>query len=236
MPDRVAFGGVTYLAGANVADFAEPRQRFDPERLTDTSDLRALFYATLGALLGPGTHEAALLVGLPVHVLDDDAQAARTLRALRAWLRGAHAFTANDAGVALTVTRVEGMAQPAGALFAWALDDGARWARDRALRDAMIGMCDVGFNTLDLFALRGGAVQARYTAGDTAGVRRAAEALIAEVHARGGERLSPDRADALLRDPAPALWIGGERVDLKALVRQALDAAAAGIAQFVERQ
>ncbi len=114
-PDQVTFDGVSYLAGANVARFARPVQRMDFLRLSDGPELRALFYAALARLLGPGEHQASIMVGLPVEVLADRQRARSTLRGLRSWMVGQHQFSVNDAELALDVGQVQAMAQPAGA-------------------------------------------------------------------------------------------------------------------------
>jgi hypothetical protein len=236
VPQRVEFGGVSYLVGDNIDDYTTPRQRMDAERLTDTPDLRALFYTTMGNLLGEGSYEASIIAGFPVHVLEDKAQAGRVLRGLRKWMVGEHTFTAGNAETRLTVNRVEGMPQPAGAFFAWGLNHEGRWIQDDKYQDAPVAICDIGFNTLDLFNVRAGRVIRRYTGGDTAGMRRAAETLIERVQGMGGGTLSLSQADMLLRERSPTLWIDGEATDLQPLVQQAVEVAASGIAAFIERK
>jgi len=88
----------------------------------------------------------------------------------------------------------------------------------------------------DLFAVQGGEVVARFTGGDTAGMRRAAELLINAVRAEHGVELSLHEADALLRQKRPRIYAAGGEVNLRPLVTQALDTAAAGIVTFVERR
>jgi hypothetical protein len=128
-PDKVACGGVTYLVGEGVARFARPVQRMDFLRLSDGPELRALFYAAMYRLLGAGAHQAALMVGLPVEVMADRERATATLRALRAWLVTRHEFAINGESVTLDVTEVQAMAQPAGAFFAWGLNDEGCYTR-----------------------------------------------------------------------------------------------------------
>ena len=49
--------------------------------------------------------------------------------------------------------------------------------------------------------------------------------------------LSLHAADSLLRETHPSLWMpGGQQVDLKPLVQEALDRAARAISSFVERK
>jgi len=105
VPDQVSFAGVTYLVGEHVARFARParRERLDFLRLFDGPELRALDYDALFRLLGPGEHQVALMVGLPVVVMADRDQARATLRA---WLLGEHRCAVNDAALVLHVADV----------------------------------------------------------------------------------------------------------------------------------
>jgi len=237
VPDRVTFGGVTYLVGENVARYARPVQRMDFLRLSDGPELRALFYDAVFHLLGGGEHEeVSMMVGLPVEIMADRKRAKETLRGLRTWIIGRHRFTVNnEEPAALAVADVRAMAQPAGTFFAWGLDDGGRWTRAKADLKAPVAICDIGFNTLDLFTVEGGNVVGRFTGGDTAGMRRAAELLINAVKAYGVE-ISLHEADALLRARRPRLYTAGGEVDLRPQVKQALDTAAAGVVTFVEQR
>lgn len=234
VPDRVEFGGIAYLVGDGVPRYARPVQRMDFHRLTEGPELRALLYATLFRLLGPGEHRVSLMVGLPVEVMAERARALEVLAGMRRWMVGEHRFAVNGQEARLTVEAVRAMAQPAGAFFAWGLDNRGRWARTREDLQAPVAVCDVGFNTLDLFAVQGGEVVGRFTGGDTAGVRRAAERLAQSVQARYGLSLSLQEADALLRTPDAPLYTAAGRVSVEALVRQALDAAAGEMVAFVE--
>ncbi len=236
LPDRVAFDGFTYLVG-DVARYARPVQRMDFHRLSDGPELRALLYDALYRLLGAGEHrDLALLVGLPVEVMGDRSVAQETLRGLRGWLVGEHRYRVNGEEVTVGVSHVWAMTQPAGAFFAWGLDNEGRWIRGAEMLTAPIAVCDIGFNTLDLLAVEGGEVVGRFTGGDTAGMRRAAELLINAVKAKYGVTLSPHEADALLRRKRPRLYTTEGEVDLRPQVEQALNTAAAGIIAFVERQ
>jgi hypothetical protein len=233
-PDRVAFGGVEYLVGETVPRYARPVQRMDFLRLSDGPELRALFYATLFRLLGSGKHTLAAMVGLPVEVMADRERALETLAGLRRWMVGKHRFAVNGEEVALEVTAVRAMAQPAGAFFAWGLDNTGHWARSRADLQVPVAVCDIGFNTLDLFAVQGGEVVGRFTGGDTAGIRRAAEMLIQRIQGQYRLSLSLPEADGLLRGQETHLVVAGERVDVRPLVRQALENTASEIVTFIE--
>ena len=246
-PDRVSFdaGGVrTYLVGENVARCARPVERMDFLRLSDGPELRALFYDVIFRLLGGEKRRIdsstllpmKLMVGLPVEVMARREQALSTLRSLREWMVGEHQFTVDGSEVKLDIKSVHVMAQPAGSFFAWGLNDEGQWIRSKGDLEAPVAICDIGFNTLDLVAFAGGEVIGRFTAGDTVGIRRAAEMVIHAVRSDYGVSLSLHGADALLRDKQPRLYTAQGEKDLRAPVRQALDTAAAAVLTFVERQ
>jgi len=234
-PDQVRFEGMAYLVGENVARYARPVERMDFLRLSDGPELRALFYDVIFRLLGEDEHQVNVMVGLPVEVMADRAQAQSTVQALRRWMVGEHDYAVNGDQVTLEVQNVLVMAQPAGAFFAWGLNDQGKWTRSRADLKAPVAVCDIGFCTLDLFVVEGGEVVGRFTGGDTVGMRRAAELLINAIRSSYGIGLSLHEADALVRQRQPRLYtIQGEQ-NLRSVVDQALDTTAAAVVSFVER-
>jgi hypothetical protein len=128
------------------------------------------------------------------------------------------------------------MAQPAGAFFAWGMDEKGKWVRNSDDLQAPVAICDIGFNTLDLFAVEGGDVVARFTGGDTVGMRRAAEIIAQGLKARHDVDISLHEADALLRERSPVLYTADGELDLGADVEQALNTVAAGVVQFIEQR
>jgi hypothetical protein len=205
-------------------------------RLSEGPEMRALFYDAIFRLLGTGEHCAALVVGLPVEIMADRGRGMTTLRGLRGWMLGRHGFTVNGAMVELTIAEVQAMAQPAGTFFAWGLNDHGQWARPRNDLRAPIAICDIGFNTVDLYAVQGGEIMARFTAGDTVGMRRAAEAVVRSMRDQYGLSLSLHEADALLRERQPRLYTVQGEIDALPLTSQANHAAAAAVLTLLERQ
>ncbi len=237
MPDVVEFEGIRYLAGENVGAYGRPIERMDFLRLSGGPEMRTLFYAAMFHLLGGGEHVGlGVLVGLPVEVMQDRERALATRRELRKWMVGRHTFRVNGEDVVLEVEKVDVLAQPAGAFFAWALTDDGRWTRPVAELKHPVAVCDIGFNTLDLFTLQAGQVIGRFTTGDTMGMRRAAEYIIRTVRYRYGVSLSLHEADALLRARRPELATAEGIVDMRLVVRQALDTTAAAVVAFIERE
>lgn len=235
LPDRVVFDGVSYLVGEGAGRYADPMDEMDFLRLRKGPAVRGLFYDVLHRGLGEGHHQVSLLVGLPVEVMADDGAADATLRCLEDWMIGVHEFTVNDQQVTVRVKDVAVLAQPVGSFFAWGFNDAGAWTRSRSDLNASIGILDIGFNTLDLFAVEGAEIAARYTDGDTLGMRRAAEYLIRSVDDAHDMVLSLHQADQLIRNPHPTLHTAQGQVDLGPMVEQALNHAASGILSFVQR-
>lgn len=237
LPDETSFDGVTYLVGENVANYAEPVERMDFQRLSDGHELRALFYTTMHHLLDNATNkDVRVMVGLPVEIMQDRKLAKATRRSLRKWMVGTHQYQVNGQENNLTITRVEVMPQPAGSYFCWGMNEQGRWSKGAdTLRD-MIAVCDIGFNTSDLFVLKSGQIVARYTAGQKAGIRRAAEQIIRIIKKNSGVILSLHEADAFLHQSNPTLSTADGVMDLGPIVDQARESVAASVLQFTERQ
>jgi len=233
-PYTVTFEGVSYLVGHNVHRYARPVERMDFHRLMGGPELQAAVYAALARVLGVGDYIAPVLIGLPVEVMADKAAAQDVLRGIRSWLVGAHRFQVDDEPYTVTVTEVRAMPQPAGAFFAWGLNNWGKWVRTKDDLKVPVGIVDIGFNTLDLFAVQNGQVVGQYTGGDTAGIRRATEMLSTQVRERYDVRLSRYEADTFLRDRRSILYCAAGKVDLRPLVHQALEVTATAILDFIE--
>lgn len=237
LPNETKFDGVTYLVGENVAKYGMPVQRMDFFRLSDGPELRALFYTTLHHLLEDEVLEdVRVMVGLPVEVMQNKKLAKATRRALRKWMIGEHCYCVNGKVTPLEITRVEVMPQPAGSYFSWGMDDNGKWSKGAdTLRDT-IAICDIGFNTVDLFVLESAQIVARYTAGEKAGIRRAAEQVISIIKQNTGVSLSLHEADAFLHQSNPDLSTASGILDLAPIVDQARNRCAASVLQLTERQ
>lgn len=233
-PLVVEFDGFSYLAGENVHYHGRPVERMDFNRLADGPELRVLFYASLWNILGEGKHEVNLLIGLPVEVLLDKSLASATLRELRGWLVADHEFTINGETIAVSIGRVNAMAQPLGCYFGWGLGTDGKWKRSKDALRQPIGVIDGGFNTLALYAIEDGRPTPRFTGGDTLGMRRAAELIAAAAKLRYGRTLSLHEADALIRTKRPVIHTPNGDQNVSGIVRQSLDTAAASAISFIE--
>lgn len=151
---------------------------------------RALAFGTLSQLLPPGEYEIDLMViGLPVPLLQDEAQAKAILGGLRAY-KGQHTFTANDQPYTVRIKRLKTLAQPVGAYADWLLSDDLKLRRGG--RRSEVGLLDIGMNTLDLYVIQDGKVSPRFIGGDKVGVRRLLDLLTGNGH-------DPEELDAQLR-------------------------------------
>jgi len=235
-PYTVTWDDLTYLTGPNVHLYARPSERLDFRRLSEGPELVALTYTTLGVLLGSGEHTLSLMIGLPVEVMADRAQALAILRAWQTWLVGEHAFKVNTRRVRLIVEGVQITSQPAGAYAAWAFNDRGQVVLSKDDQRATVAVCDIGFNTLDLLTMRAGQPVLNLTGGDTAGIRRAAETLRQTLARAYRVNLTRHEADALLRMARPEVETRLGFQDVRAEVTQALGVAASGVVSFVNER
>ena len=241
VPFRVSYDGVERLVGPNVEDYARPVERLDFQRLTDTPELRALTYAAMYSLLGEGEHEVNVVVGFPVEVLQaGDAKA--VVRGLSRWLVGRREFSVDGKDAAVTVRKVFPLAQPVGAFFEWGLDLSGQWVRSKEDLKDIVAVLDMGFNTLDLFTVQGGRIKARYTGGDTLGVRRATTALRQALQRQFRVDYSLHRSDDLIREYLKGrgrkpvnIRVAGRRVDIRPHVQSAIQNATGEMMAFLDQ-
>lgn len=235
-PYRVSWDGKEFLVGPGVETHAHTiNERMEIERLEEGQDYRALIYVDLAEVLESGEPiQVSIVIGYPVLMVQDKQRTRLSLRRLRKWLLGRHQFTVDDVFYDIEIVDIKVMAQPVGTYFAWGLDLNGKWCRDKADLDASVGVCDNGYNTVDLFAIERGNIVAKYVAGEKAGIRRAAETLMREVKAKYDVSLTRHAADRFLREKTPVLscWSGNE--NLTPLTTQALENAAAQLVNILE--
>lgn len=238
-PVTISFNGagLSYLVGYNVHRHTRPVERLDFHRLAGGPELRALLYVALWRVINSGTHQVALMIGLPIEVIQDPNLTKETLRELRSWGLGEHTFTVDGQSVTLTITQIKAMAQPVGSYFAWGLDTQGKWIQPVEALKKPVGVCDIGFNTVDLFAIEEGQVADRFVGGNTLGMHRAAETIVRHVRTEYGVNLSLHQADDLIRtylDRHPPVFYHAEgEVDLSETIHQAMDETFATINQFI---
>ncbi len=238
-PYQVAFDDLEFLVGPGVADYTEPIDRMDFDRFTDSPELRATFYAGVYRLINGGPHRLAVVVALPVEVVQDKGEAARVERGLRDWLVGQHSFSVDGVDTVITVETVRArVPQPVATWFDWGLNLEGQWP-DSGTATAPTLVIDQGFNTLDVLVVEKGRISERFSEGDTLGMRRAAERLIRTVKNKYGVTLELHTAAELVQtvvNGRPAeIHVNGQLTDIKAETRQALKALAAEVHNFLDR-
>ena len=235
LPYKVTVNDREYLVGQNVEMYATPLQRMDFARLGDSAEQHALTYTALGLVLGPGEHPAAkIVVGFPVEVMRDEAKAKDVLKALMGWMIGTHRFLINNKAYGITIDKVIVIAQPLGGFYSWAISKEGKFRVPQTEVQGRILVVDIGFNTLDLYALKNMELEPKYTTGDTAGVRRAAELLMQHIQREFDVRISRTEANALLLSDHPIFETAGRGIDLTPVINQVLDAAATQITDICE--
>ena len=239
-PFHVAFDGMEYLAGPNVPKFTDPITRMDFDRFTDSPELRATFYATLYQFVNGGLNDVALAVALPVEVVQDRAQAAKVERSIKSWMLGEHVFSVDGVETVINITNVRcKIPQPVATWFDWGMNVGGQWTRGKTAPHEPTLVIDQGFNTLDMLLVENSQISERITRGDTLGMSRAAEMLIAAVVDRYGIKLELHRANDLIKDVVnkrkAEIYVGGKTTDISQIARQSLSEFKSDISNFLRQ-
>ena len=171
---EVFLEGHHFTVGAGAVEWGNPLSNLDYSALASL-ERQALFYAALSSLIQPGAHAVDLLViGLPVPLLQDEHLSTLVLSDLKGY-KGLHSFTVGKDEFSLDIQKLKVLPQPLGAYADWLLDDDLRPRANAAQAEAAI--LDIGMNTVDLYAVRGGRVEPRFVAGGKVGVRKLLERL-----------------------------------------------------------
>lgn len=165
---RIVFEGGDFYVGEGAPACGRILENMDFYRLASPEAL-SLLYAALASLKVEG--EIKLVLGLPVPLLRNEEVARALLNALKTSLVREHRFRVDGKELHCDIVAVKVLAQPAGAWANWALDEQGNWI-SAAARTALVGIVDCGLNTLDLYGVRGGAIEPRLVGGDRVGVRR----------------------------------------------------------------
>ncbi len=240
-PFSVAFDGMEFLVGPNVAYHTKPTDRMDFDRFTDSPELRATFYAGIYRIINGGACQVALAVALPVKIVQAKDEAARVSRGIRQWLVGEHLFYVDGVETALTVTNVRAkVPQPVATWFDWGMDTTGQWVKGLDAQKSPALIIDQGFNTLDVLVVEGGRINERISKGNTLGMRRAAEHLIKTIeHNYNGMeldiRVAADLIQAVVNGQPAKTYFRGQSIEVSNEAKRALKSLETDVFNFIDR-
>lgn len=199
----------SYYVGKHAHDQGRPIENLDYDRLTNSPEIIALLYGVLTERINQhGNFETPItcIVGMPIETLSGDAAKAN-VAAVRKWMKGQHTWEANEKQHQIEIADVKVTSQPAGALMDFLLDDDGVFITERkGIMKKEVGVVSVGFNTLELMAVRDKTPVQRLTAGATVGVRRLLELLNQDGHYSLGELDASLRSGGLDLTEAMPIW------------------------------
>lgn len=199
-PLQVQIGDESYLVGQNVYQHVEPIIRLDYQRLADGPEVRALIYSALATRMNGGPYYCSILVGLPVQVMIDRSLIQKRLHSLRSWLCAVHSFSVDGQSYQIEIDKVKAMAQPICSYWAWGLDIQGEWWRGDEVWDSPVAIIDIGFKTTDIFGIKSGRLNRRFTGGDTLGMYTACQTIRDQIRLRFNVRKSLAEVDEMIKN------------------------------------
>jgi hypothetical protein len=209
--DLVTFDGQNYAVGAGSWNRGEPLTSLDYNSLVSTGRM-AMFYAAMSRVV-PSDAPSTLVVGLPVSLLQDAEQAKTVIEALKL-LKREHFFAVNGNEYMVSIDKIKVLAQPVGAYMDWLYDDRLT---PRVNGKAEVAVIDIGFNTLDIYALANGQVMERFLGGSEVGVFRLLEQLSSEMDL--AEADAQLRSGAINPDGYLSAWMDDVLANIKRTVK-----------------
>jgi hypothetical protein len=219
-PLEIEIGAARFFVGPGAHRWGRPLENLDLRRFAGAPEMIALACA---ALLPYAGRPIGLVVGLPLEAAraDGAAEAARRLFRNLPAFRWRESPRAPWQEARVEVVEVRVTAQPVAAVLDYFLDEEGRAIPERRGEfERPVGVINIGFNTVDLLAVRRREALMDFVAGDTLGVRR----LLEHVAFRTGSVWTLAELDEELR-----------RGTLEG-VREALDVWEREVLGFIERQ
>ncbi len=164
----VRFEGQEYAIGEGAPLRGVVYESVDESRFL-AAPVLALMLGTVASVAEPDSGPLTLVVGLPVATLQASAGGRGVTKALQSRLSGQHSLEVNGRKVELKFERVWTRAQPLGVWAEWAVQESGEL--HAGARRSLVGVVDIGFNTVDLFGIQGGEAHAGMMAGAELGVR-----------------------------------------------------------------
>lgn len=173
----------SFYVGPSAHVSGRPVENLDFERLAGAPEMKALLYGALAAYqaqYGPFDMPVSLVVGLPLQ-MQTGPGAEEYKQAVKTWLLGQHAFTADGITHCIQVARVRQTTQALGALLDYTMDERGKLIPDRgSVLTEEVGLISVGFNTIEILVVKGQRPEEGLTQGLTRGVRRLLELVDSE--------------------------------------------------------
>ena len=190
-PMQVITNAGAFYVGPGAHDWGRPVESLDYERLTGTPEMVALFCGMFTQYIrqrGPLAVPLSVTVGLPLEMMSgDEAVVTANIEAVRRWMKGTHHWTANGEPHQIEVAEIKVTSQTAGALFDYLLNDEGQFIPERrATFRGEVGIISIGFNTVEIQAVRERKTVQKWTGGTTSGVRRLLEMVnVQRLYSRG---------------------------------------------------
>jgi hypothetical protein len=210
----------SFFVGEGAHDFGRPVENLDFDRLTGAPEMKVLLYGTLTRwiqLHGPIQSPVSVMAGLPLQMLSGEEKKTNK-ESIKGWVGGIYSWNADGHAYQIEIINVDSTPQPVGALFDHLLNEHGQFIPEHKTGKVEVGILPVGFNTIELLVVRGFELVEKFTAGQTAGVRRLLELVNRDGLYSLGELDAALRAGRL--DYAAALPIWSREVRGGALLLQ----------------
>lgn len=207
-PLDISIGSHEFYVGKGAHGWGRPVESLDFDRFVGSPEMQALLYGVLSLAHLHEGQEINMIVGLPLALLSGDiVDVRRIVRAVKRFFSGDHVWTSGGERCSVSISSVSVASQAVGSLFDYLLTDDGRMTPSRKIHhEREIGICNVGFNTVDLLVAQKGSVSQRFTSHDTRGVRRFLELSDRDGLYSLGELDEQFRASKLEDDQALDVW------------------------------
>ena len=172
----VRFEGHEYAIGSGAPLRGTVYESIDDSRFL-TAPVLALMLSTV-ALVVEHAEPLVLVVGLPVAMMQASTGAKGLVKSVQSRLTGQHCIEVDGRKIELRIERVWTRAQPLGVWAEWAVQESGEL--HAGARRSLIGVVDIGFNTVDIFGIQGGDMHAGMMGGAELGVRLLLEGAAAD--------------------------------------------------------
>jgi len=237
-PYQVKVNGLTRLVGEGTQRYTRPTEGLNLLWAHDGPLVKALLYATIYRLLGPGEHDVELYLAAPVvhHTADSPVERLMSTVSdyadtLKRWGGGRHTFEVDGECISLHVSNIRALPDALGALATKGLDSEG-WMSDSTALLGKTAVLDVGYFNTALTVFADGDLKFQLI--HDCGTSLIASALQTQVERRHDRLLSLFQADELLYTATPHVRTTHDEIDLTKIVDQLRSALATHLFTFAE--